>query len=239
MASVSLLVVFVLSHLVLLHSAEERKGEHPLCWPFQCGKLVDISFPFTEFPTPLCGFLQVDCDETRPMIRLPPGVPESERRYELIKFSSTNATTQHIRVKDHSLSEYLNTKKCNHLVNITLLNIRFISFKLTTANRTLFKCNRTLHGTSYRNFKNTTCRDHYNIYYSPSNKATQSSPSECSTIQLPVNDTSHEDELNLIDEFDLELHVSDDCSHCHGKEGKGIDIGITQKCFDAHTHVHS
>ncbi|KAF3963173.1 hypothetical protein CMV_012410 [Castanea mollissima] len=37
---------------------------------------------------------------------------------------------------------------------------------------------------------------------------------------LPVNETSHEDELNLIAEFDLELHVSEDCSSCYGKEGK-------------------
>ena len=84
-----------------------------------------------------------------------------------------------------------------------------------------------------------TCRDHYNFYYSPSNEASQSSPSGCLPIQLPVNETSRKDELNLIAEFDLELYVSDDCSSCHGKEGKGIDIGITQKCFDAHTHVHS
>ena len=85
-----------------------------------------------------------------------------------------------------------------------------------------------------------TCR-FYNIYYSPSNEASQNLSSVCSTIQLPltVNEFSHEDELNLIAEFDLELHVSDDCSRCHGEEGKGIDIGITQKCFDAHTHVHS
>ena len=85
---------------------------------------------------------------------------------------------------------------------------------------------------------NMTC-GYYNIYYSPSNEASQNLASECSTIQLPVNETSHKDELNLIAEFDLELHVSDACSSCHGKEGKGIDIGITQKCFDAHTHVHS
>ena len=81
--------------------------------------------------------------------------------------------------------------------------------------------------------------DNYNFYYSPLNKASQSSPSGCLPIQLPVNETSNKDELNLIAEFDLELHVSDDCSSCHFKEGKGIDIGITQKCFDARTHVNS
>ena len=109
-----------------------------------------------------------------------------------------------------------------------------------TPNRTLFECNHALHITSPRNFKKKTCR-FSNIYYSPSNEASQNLSSECSTIQLPlpINETSHKDELNLIAEFDLELHGPDDCGRCHGIEGKGIDIGITQKCFDAHTHVHS
>ena len=147
--------------------------------------------------------------------------------------------TQHIRVKALWLLEYLKTNKCENLANFAFPHSRFISFKPTTPSRTLFKCNRTLHSTPHRNFKNVTCRDNYNFYYSPLNKASQSSPSGCLPIQLPVNETSHKDELNLIAEFDLELHVSDDCSGCHFKEGKGIDIGITQKCFDAHTHVNS
>ncbi|KAK7836217.1 hypothetical protein CFP56_022825, partial [Quercus suber] len=51
MASVSLFVVFVLSHLVLLHSAEEEgKQEYPYCWPSPCGELGVISYPFTKFP---------------------------------------------------------------------------------------------------------------------------------------------------------------------------------------------
>ena len=234
MASVSLFVFFVLSHLLLLHSAiEEGKRENPYCRHFQCGKLGNISFPFTKIPSPsqFCRLMQVVCDETPPMILLPLGV-QSERRYEVLNISYTD-TIQHIRVKDHFLLEYLKSNKCPYFDNFAFPNFPFISFK---PNRTLFKCN--LNITAPRNFKKMTCR-RYNIYYSPSNEASQNLSSECSTIQLPVNETSHKDELNLIAEFDLELHVSDDCSSCHGKEGKGIDIGITQKCFDAHTHVHS
>ena len=239
MASVSLFVFFVLSHLVLLHSAEKGgKRENPFCLPFQCGKLGNISFPFTKSPLlfKFCGLMPVECDQPHPMIHLPLGDPWSDRRYEVKNISYTN-TTQHIRVKDHSLLEYLKTHKCENLDNFAFPHSPLISFKLTTPNRTLFKCNPTLHITPHRNFKNVTCRDHYNFYYSPLNEASQSSPSGCLPIQLPVNETSHKDELNLIAEFDLELHVSDDCSSCHGKEGKGIDIGITQKCFDAHTRT--
>ena len=241
MASVSLFVFFVLSHLVLLHSAEEEgKRENPYCRYFQCGKLGNISFPFTEMPPPFpfCGLMHVKCDELpHPMIHLPLGDRWSEKRYEVINISYTN-TTPHIRVKDRWLWKCLHTNKCNCLDNFALPNSSLISFKLTTPNRTLLKCDRTLHNTALKNFTKMTCRD-YNIYFCPSNEASQSFPSGCSSIQLPVNESSHKDELNLTAVFDLELHVSDDCSSCHGKEGKGIDIEITQKCFDAHTHAHS
>ncbi|XP_030955857.1 LEAF RUST 10 DISEASE-RESISTANCE LOCUS RECEPTOR-LIKE PROTEIN KINASE-like 1.1 [Quercus lobata] len=227
MASVSLFVFFVLSHLVLLHSAEEEgKQENDYCRHFQCGKLGNISFPFTKIPLPslFCHFMQVDCDETPPMIHLPISLPWGwgwgERQYEVLNISYTN-TTQHIRVKDRSLWEYLNSNKCYYLDYYAFPKSPFISFKLTTPNRTLFKCNSDLNITFPRNFKNMTCGYH-NIYYSPSNETSQNISSECSTIQLPVNETSHEDELNLIAEFDLELHVSDDCSSCHGKEGKAV-----------------
>ncbi|KAM3692977.1 hypothetical protein ACJW31_08G130100 [Castanea mollissima] len=238
MASVSLFAFFVLSHLVLLHSAEEEgKRENPDCRHFQCGKLGNISFPFTKIPPPFhfCG-LHVKCDEPHPMIQLTPGDWWSERRYEVINISYTN-TTPHIRVKDHRLLEYLTTNKCENLDNFTLPNSSLISFKLTTPNRTLFKCNRALHSTSPRNFKKIICGD-YNIYYSPSNEASWSFLPECTTIQLPVNETSHEDELNLIAEFDLELHVSEDCSSCYGKEGKDsytrsrrLNVTVIATCF--------
>nr|POE55856.1 gtp-binding protein brassinazole insensitive pale green 2, chloroplastic [Quercus suber] len=210
MASVSLFVSFVLSHLVLLHSAEEEgKRENPYCRSFQCGKLGDISFPFTEippsFPPPFCSSLQVECDETHPMIHLPLGDPWSERRYEVINISYTT-TTQRIRLRDHSLLEYLETGKCENLDHFAFPSSPIISFKLTTPNRTLFKCNHPLDIT-FPGFKNIPCREHNIYYYSPSNEASQKFSPECPTIQLPGNEISQEDEPNLIAEFDLELHL--------------------------------
>ncbi|KAK4608003.1 hypothetical protein RGQ29_001718 [Quercus rubra] len=217
MASVSLFVVFVLSHLVLLHSAEEVKLENPHCWPFQCGKLGNISFPFTDIPPPppFCG-MQVKCDQTPK--HLPQGDWWNERRYEVISISYYTNATKYIRVKDHWLLKYPNSKECHYLINFALPpDTPFISFKLATPNQTLFKCNRDSPITSPRNFKNMTCED-YNIFYSPSNETSQSLSSVCSTIQLPLNETSHEDDLKIIAEFDLELHVSDDCIRCHDEE---------------------
>ena len=201
MASVSLFVFFVLLHLVLLHSAEEEeKRENPFCRTYQCGKLGNISFPFTKFPHPFqfCGLIHVECDEPQPKIHL------TERPYEVINISYN---PQQIRVRDSvrdrdpSHSEYWDTKICNYFDNFPLPYSPLISFKCT---------------------------------HTP-------------------DSTSHKDEPNF--EFVLEWHVSDDCSRCHGKRGlcnihldgkfycdldrEGIDIEITQKCFDAHTHVHS
>ncbi|XP_075636336.1 LEAF RUST 10 DISEASE-RESISTANCE LOCUS RECEPTOR-LIKE PROTEIN KINASE-like 2.3 [Castanea sativa] len=243
MASVSLFVFFVLSHLVLLHTAGEGEREHPSCVPFQCGKFGNIRFPFTENlpppgPPPFCGLMLEKCDETSPMIHLPLDLPWawSVRKYEVLDISYTD-TTPHIRVKDPSLED-LKSNKCNYINNFVLPNSLSISFKLTTSNRTLFKCNRDPHIPPPRNFKNMNCGD-YNIYYSHINETYESIPSECSTIQLPLQG------LNITAEFDLELHVSDVCSSCYSRGGlceldnkgkfhctiteKGIDIGITQK----------
>ena len=250
MASVSLFVFLVLSQLVLLLSAEEEgKLGRPSCWPFQyCENLGHIYFPFTKIPPPFCGLLQVECDRDKkpPTIRLPMVVQRSERPYEVINI---NYTTQQIHVRDHSLLEDRETNNCNYLDKFALPNSPSISFKLNTPNQTLFKCSHTPEFTSHSNFKSRKCRD-YDFYFGP-----PSFTSNCSNIQLPVNESSDKDKLNLSAEFVLEWHVSDDCSRCDGKGGlcsldfygkfycdlyrKGIDIGITQKCFDAHTHVHS
>ena len=91
------------------------------------------------------------------------------------------------------------------------------------------------------------------IYYNYSNEASQSFPSECSTIQLPLH-LSNRDELKITAEFYLEVHVFDACSSCYSRGGlceldnkgkfhcsiieKGIDIGITQKKRKGPTVTH-
>ncbi|KAM4084466.1 hypothetical protein ACB094_08G134600 [Castanea mollissima] len=220
MASVSLFVFFVLSHLVLLHTAGEEEREHPSCVSFQCGKFRNIRFPFTENPPPgalpICGLMLEKCNETSPMIHLPLYLPWawSVRKYEVLDFSYTD-TTPHIRVKDPFL-EGLKSNICNYINNFALPNSLSISFKLTTSSRTLLKCNHDRQIPPPKNLIQS-CGD-YDIFYRPSNEAPWSFHPNCTTIQLPVNETSHDDELNLIAEFGLELHVSDDCSRCHGKE---------------------
>ncbi|KAM3692972.1 hypothetical protein ACJW31_08G129600 [Castanea mollissima] len=215
MACVSLFVFFLLSRLLLLHSAEEVNRTLPNCSSFQCGKLGIIGFPFTDSSHPLCGLLPVKCDEMPPTIQLGWG----RGPYEVINISYTN-TTLITRIKDLLLSDALNTQKCESVTNFTLPNSPFISFKLTTPSQTLFKCNRTLGIASPRNFTRRNCGD-YSLYYSHLNDDSQSFPAQCSIIQLPRKKHSDKDTLFslLSAEFDLEVNVSEACSSCYGGGG--------------------
>ena len=82
MASISLIVFFVLSHLLLLYLAEEENRNHPICSPLQCGNVGIIRFPFrfSQWSNRFCGLVLVSCEETPPMIQL----GWSGRQYEVI-----------------------------------------------------------------------------------------------------------------------------------------------------------
>ncbi|GMY18429.1 LEAF RUST 10 DISEASE-RESISTANCE LOCUS RECEPTOR-LIKE PROTEIN KINASE-like 1.1 [Fagus crenata] len=229
MASVSLFVFFLFSHLVLLHSTEGGKGTHSNCLPFRCGKLGVIGFPFANTTNPSCGIFTVNCDVINPMIQL----GRDGRSYDVKIISQSNATKdvkgqEHlksnatIRVKDQVFQEHLNLSRCDLLSNLSLPNSTYISFEITSPNQTLFKCNRTLNFTSPRDFKSIGCND-YNIYYSHSNNTSHSFPSECSIIQLPKRvPPPYDDDLFtlLTADFNLEVHVSDDCISCYRRGGQ-------------------
>ncbi|GMY18409.1 LEAF RUST 10 DISEASE-RESISTANCE LOCUS RECEPTOR-LIKE PROTEIN KINASE-like 1.1 isoform X1 [Fagus crenata] len=228
MASLSLFVFFVLSHLLLLHSAEGENRILPNCSSsFQCGKFGMIGFPFTNITHLHCGLLAVNCDRTPPTIQL--GWGWSGGPYEVINISYTNTTQSTTRIKYLSLWDHWKAGKCEYLTNLTFPSSPSISYEITSPNQTLFICIHTLDITSAKNFKNMSCRD-YNIYYSHSNDSSPSSLSECSTIQIPQKEQpdeekrEHPDEDELFsllsDEVDLEVHVSDACRSCHGRGGQ-------------------
>ena len=86
---VSVSVFLVLSHISLLHSAEEEKRKQLNCSPFQRRKFGIIGFPFTNSADPNCSLLPVNCDKTPPTIQLGwTGGP-----YEVINISHTNGNT--------------------------------------------------------------------------------------------------------------------------------------------------
>ncbi|KAK7859783.1 leaf rust 10 disease-resistance locus receptor-like protein kinase-like 1.1 [Quercus suber] len=215
MAFGSVFVFFLLTNLLLLHSAEEEKSTHQNCPSFQCGIFGTIGFPFTNVSQPSCGLLPVNCDETAPKIQLPLGL--TGKSYQVINISYTNST-QSIRIWDFSLFKYSFTEDCIYLANFTLPNSPLISFKLTKPIQTLLKCNRTLDDTPPSDFKYRGCGDYDIHYYSPT------FASYCSVIQLPVVVDVATHELNVTAEYNLEIHVSDACSSCYSRGGLcGLD----------------
>ncbi|KAK7841048.1 leaf rust 10 disease-resistance locus receptor-like protein kinase-like 1.1 [Quercus suber] len=131
MASVPLFVFFLLSQLVLLHSAD-GKWNHPNCASFHCEKLGSISFPFANSNS-YCGLCPVDCDETTPMIQL----GRDGRSYDVINISQSNTSYATIRVKDQVLQEHLKLRRCELLSTLTFPNSNSISFEVTSPNQTL------------------------------------------------------------------------------------------------------
>ncbi|KAM3691478.1 hypothetical protein ACB098_08G018100 [Castanea mollissima] len=244
MASVPLFVFFLLSQLVLLHSAD-GKWNHQNCAPFHCGKFGSIGFPFANSTDSYCGLFPVDCDETTPMIQL----GRDGRSYDVINISQSNTSYATIRVRDQVLQEHLNLRRCQLLSALKFSNSNSISFEVTSPNQTLFKCKQTLNLTCPRNFKNTRCND-YNIYYSHSNHTSPSFPPECSIIQLPKSGTSPDDAdlyALLTADFNLEVHLSRDCISCYNRGGrcKRHEEGIfhchlkgNNKTEDTRMHIH-
>ena len=74
MGFVSFLVLFILSHFVLLSSAEKEWKHLSNCSLFKCGKLGWLRFPLNNETNPECGLRTVvNCTEETPQIQLERG----------------------------------------------------------------------------------------------------------------------------------------------------------------------
>ncbi|XP_059430428.1 LEAF RUST 10 DISEASE-RESISTANCE LOCUS RECEPTOR-LIKE PROTEIN KINASE-like 1.1 [Corylus avellana] len=222
MASVFLFVFFVLSHFVLLLSAQEEEegGFAQRCPEFHCRYPNVTGFPFTNMSNPECGVNIVDCQVPNPMIKLNGGRP-----YEFLGFFLNNST---IRMFDNELWDHMVFRRCESLTNLSFPNSSFISFEIITPNQTFFKCKSDPYIPPPPKFKNTSCRGEYNIYYSDSSVGVPSSLSRCSIIQLPKNPSPVDDTLvGLITaKFDLQVNVSEECKP--NDEGK-LYCGVAKK----------
>ncbi|XP_062152335.1 LEAF RUST 10 DISEASE-RESISTANCE LOCUS RECEPTOR-LIKE PROTEIN KINASE-like 1.1 [Alnus glutinosa] len=224
MASVFLFVFFLLSHFVLLLSAQEEMIYTKRCPPFHCGHLGRIGFPFANNTYPECGVFTVDCrDDHYPTIQLEDG----GRPYEVLNISESN-TMSSMRIFDIEFREQLKFGRCESLTNLTFPYSSFISFEIATPNQTFFKCNRTPDIPPPTNFFKMSCMNYYDIYFSNSSDSFPTSLSGCSIIQLPKNlsldhpPSPGDDDLFsfLTSEFDLGVRVSEDCYKCYQREGQ-------------------
>lgn len=208
----SILLFFVVSHLLLLHSAGCPES-------FDCGTHGKIQFPYTNSTYPLCGFVMVDCGKSIPKVSWGEG-----HSYEV----SGNFPNNAIKINDLHLKDIISNKRCDIFdYNFYATPSPSISFTISP-NLTLFKCNtdnHELHLPTEDYFRgNQSYRDcpGYTLYYKyPSDPVPTlgSYPSYCTVIQLPiVQPTENQEVMDLFQqltaEFTIGLHVKEECHEC-------------------------
>ncbi|KAL6351030.1 hypothetical protein AAG906_031616 [Vitis piasezkii] len=248
MGSVSFLVLFLLSHSVLLSSAEEERKHPPTCPPFDCEKLGRLHFPFKNETNSECGLCTiVRCTEELPRIQL-----ERGGRYFGLKNISQADT---IIIQDERLQEHLQRGICEFIDNLTRFRSPSVSFKPVPplAELTLFKCHRNLNIDLTTDHTYTGCQDyiiHYNHpnhtsllpplpHNQPNHTPTLPAPPplDCSIIQYPINMSLGMDNLValLTSDITLEVHLSRECRECHFSGGQCRDDEGKFRC--AHTAI--
>ncbi|CAK9183845.1 unnamed protein product, partial [Ilex paraguariensis] len=223
MALSSFLIFFILSRLVVLNNAQERKQTHHDCpVSFACESLGVMGFPFTSMSRPECGLCTMDCD-SRPTPKVQ--LETNGRWYEAIKMLQNDA----VLVLDRQLKHLLENRNCDSFYNNSLPSTPSISYTFSP-NYTLFKCTKNpefaqkkdeYFNSSYQSYD---CPD-FSIHYThPYNRrmTPRNLPSYCSVIQLPLNEANFNGDLDpnnlfglITGEFSLQLHVSEQCSECN------------------------
>ncbi|KAF3431908.1 hypothetical protein FNV43_RR26644 [Rhamnella rubrinervis] len=221
MASVSLLfTIFILTHLVLLYTAEEDP-RHEICPPFHCKVLGSIGFPFyniSQQDQDHCdGAYAVDFREPyHPKIRL----KEGGHWYNVTRISQADS----IFINDTELQNEVKFGRCKSLESFGLPSPSWLTNVTSRRTLSLFKCNHSFHNiTSPIGFYNSTCGD-YNIYYYTNtthliyNNSFPSFPQHnCSFIQLPASDhTGNPNDFfsYLPANFLLQVLINADCVEC-------------------------
>ncbi|KAK9277040.1 hypothetical protein L1049_006579 [Liquidambar formosana] len=215
MAPAYSLVFFLLSNIVILHSAEEEWGQHPKeCSPFDCGKLGKLSFPFSNTTPPICGWYTINCSEAVQKVQL----EKSGKWYAVENISQANIVT----IRDEVFHKRLKSHDCETFNNLTLPRSPSGPLKITP-NLTMYRCDSSLKRFPHTDFRNYKGCNHYNfsIYYSINDSLLLTLPPQCSIIQLPKNPYPiHTDLFSLLAaDISLEVFVHPDCHRCHFKKG--------------------
>lgn len=143
MAYDSVGVIFLLSHLVLLVSAQEQGGQSCPS-SFQCGTRGVFGYPFTTIFKPSCGVCILNCTEPVSTIRLARKGPW----YDITNSFSNNRT---FLVSDLSLLHVVNANSCD-MFDESMELPRSPSISITIIrNETLWKCSRTFNISDHRN----------------------------------------------------------------------------------------
>ncbi|KAF8399085.1 hypothetical protein HHK36_014951 [Tetracentron sinense] len=233
MASYAFVVIsfFLLSPFAFL-SAEDYY--YPPCSSFSCGRLTNISYPFSNSSD--CGLSIIQCvDDSKPMIEL------GSEKYEVLEIFSNNKT---IRIRDPEFIKHLRDKNCDDLYNFAKPFSPHLSFEVRSPNLTFSICK----GDPDNNFSPEffvhgahgflDCRDH-DLYFYDSNfahslgvapaPAPAAAPvpvflkPDCLVVQFPVHELPSQwklnwgpgDLLSLLEAgFDLQWRIPPECQPC-------------------------
>ncbi|XP_024023247.1 LEAF RUST 10 DISEASE-RESISTANCE LOCUS RECEPTOR-LIKE PROTEIN KINASE-like 1.1 isoform X2 [Morus notabilis] len=210
MASLSLLVMFFLSPLPLLSSAEEQI-HHPACPPFRCGKFGDILPPFRNNSNSKCGLYTVDCSEPVPKIQL----KEGGYWYELDDISRHG---HHMAIKSGAPPAPFADISCESKDSFALPSPSMISNLSTTYLLTVFNCSQNSGIHVPAGFDHTPCRD-YDIYYTLSNISFSAFTPHCSMIQLPGYFQTPKHGISNLPLIILDVNVNDFRRRCYSMQG--------------------
>ncbi|KAL9352513.1 hypothetical protein Peur_055193 [Populus x canadensis] len=226
MAPVPLLVFFALFQpLLICASKEDEYLAFKKCLPFNCGKLGEIGFPFTNNTSPeICGPYAVDgCHENSQRIQLVRG----GKWFELNNISPAGT----ISITEEDLRGHLNSNSCDSFNNLSLpVRVPYLS-NTKISNLTLFKCDPSVNFPHHLEFNYTGCKN-FSIYYTR-DTSLPSPPPTCSILQLPVNKTeSYGDIFRLLTAtFSIEVLVTPFCYRCYLQRGECQIIEGQSKCI--------
>nr|GMD70310.1 LEAF RUST 10 DISEASE-RESISTANCE LOCUS RECEPTOR-LIKE PROTEIN KINASE-like 1.1 [Ipomoea batatas] len=199
---------------------------------FNCGNLINVTFPFTNMSQPNCGLHTLDCG-ARPF----PRVKFGEQQYDI-----KNIRGKSMRLFNPLPQSYFLERNCN------IFYRKFSSFPTSAlisfvprmhnfyrcdrkSNVSLQKIGRYFNGfASYNNCKN------FVVFYREGRNDTAPGgnlPAECSIIQLPFRKNSRASDLfrKLNSPISVEWEVSETCEDCHYKGGRClIDHNNTTLC---------
>uniref|UniRef100_A0A6M2EWS7 Wall-associated receptor kinase galacturonan-binding domain-containing protein n=1 Tax=Populus davidiana TaxID=266767 RepID=A0A6M2EWS7_9ROSI len=172
MAPVPLLVFFALFHPSFLYASKEDDLGFKMCPHFNCGKLGEIKFPFTNNTSPeKCGPCVVDgCNKNSQRIQLVRG----GKWFELHNISQAGTMS----ITDKDLRRHLNSNSCDSFNNLSL-PASLPNFSIQEIpTQTLFKCDPSFIFPHHLEF-NYIGRKNFSIYYTR-NTNLPSPPPTCS-----------------------------------------------------------
>ncbi|XP_021591785.1 PR5-like receptor kinase isoform X2 [Manihot esculenta] len=174
----------------------------------QCGRLGPIKYPFTIEGHEDCGLLVVnDCSKEMQMIQF-----ENERgypiRYQVESFSPVGSLSTKLSVIDMDLQHSLNDKRCESFNNLSLPGLPYVTFKMNSSLKTMYKCDYSVESGDPDNFRFHSCGG-FKFYYAVKDNASIPSPLlDCSTLQLPLNITNVDHDIFRILTSTFSLLVS-------------------------------